>query len=124
MPMTQSKPAMLYKLTLFLLWLVGYCCIFLLPVIFLALLGVLVWSISTGKGLYGPLIFIEIILLIFTGKFVQDLWVKVTACESQDAALEEKKAPKLFETIREIRRAIHGPQVHKVVLTDQFELVL
>ncbi|HEU4872298.1 MAG TPA: M48 family metallopeptidase [Pyrinomonadaceae bacterium] len=122
--MTQIKPTMLYKLKLFLLALVGYCYILLLPAIFLVLLGLLLWSIITGKGLYGPLIFIEILLLILAGKFVQELWVKVRGCESQDPPLEEEKAPKLFETIREIRRAIHGPQLHKVVLTDQFDLVL
>ena len=115
---------MLYKLKLFLLALLGYCCIFLMPAIFLALLGVLLWSIITGKGLYGPLIFFEIVLLILTGKFVYELWVNVKGCESQYAPLEEKKAPQLFETIRAIRRAINGPQVHKVVLSDQFELVL
>jgi Zn-dependent protease with chaperone function len=121
--MTPIKPTMLYKLKLFLLVLVGHCCIFLMPAIFLVLLGVLLWSIITGRGLYGPLIFIEIVLLILAGKFVYELWAKVKGCESQDA-LEEKKAPKLFETIREIRRAINGPQVHKVVVSDQFDFVL
>ena len=75
--MTQNKPTILYKLKLFLLALLGYCCIFLMPAIFLAVLGVLFWSIITGKGLYGPLIFFEIVLLILAGKFVQELRAKV-----------------------------------------------
>jgi Zn-dependent protease with chaperone function len=75
--MTQNKPTILYKLRLFLLALLGYCCIFLMPAIFLAVLGVLFWSIITGKGLYGPLIFFEIVLLILAGKFVQELRAKV-----------------------------------------------
>jgi hypothetical protein len=81
--MTQNKPTILYKLKLFLLALLGYCCIFLMPAIFLAVLSVLFWSIITGKGLYGPLIFFEIVLLILVGKFVQELRAKVRGLFNQ-----------------------------------------
>lgn len=122
--MTQNKPTVLYTLKLFLLALVGYCYIFSVPAIFLALLGLLLWHIITGNGLDGSLIYIELVLLIIAGSVVRSLLVKVTVPEFRYVPLEEKTVPKLFETIREIRRAIGGPQVHKVVMSDQFELVL
>ena len=121
--MTQIKPTMGYKLKVFLLALLGYCYIFLMPAIFLAFGSLLVWTIVTGNGLDGPLIYIEIALLIVAGKFVHALWVKV-AVGSRYVPLDKKKTPKLFETIHEIRKAIRGPQVHRVVLSNDFEITL
>ena len=122
--MTQIKPTTVYKLKVFLLALVGYFYIFLMPAIFLADASLLIWTIVTGKGLDGPLIYIEIALLIVAAKFVHALWLKATGGTSGYVPLDETNVPRLFETIQEIRTAIRGPQVHNVVLSNQFDLAL
>ena len=108
----------LYKFKLFLLALLGYAYIFSVLAFLLALVVLLFWSILTGKGLINFVIQFEIAFIILTAVVLRSLWVRVPS--PQGLKLSERKQPRLFEMIDQIRRAVRGPKIHAVLLTEEF----
>lgn len=108
----------LYKFKLFLLALLGYAYIFSVLAFLLSLVVLLFWSILTGKGLINFVIQFEIAFIILTAVVLRSLWVRVPS--PQGLKLSEREQPRLFEMIDQIRRAVRGPKIHAVLLTEEF----
>ena len=108
----------LYKLKVLLLALLGYAYIFFVLAVLLAVVALLFWTILTGKGLNSIVIKLEIGLLVLMSIVARAMWVKVPAPEGIE--LTKEQAPALFETVEEIRRAVDGPVVHSIQITDEF----
>ena len=115
MPKRKMK---LYKFKLFLLALLGYAYIFSVLAFLLALVGLLFWSILTGKGLINFVIQFEIAFIIVTAVVLRSLWVRVPSPEG--LKLSEQEQPRLFEMLDQNRRTVRGPKVHAVLLTEEF----
>lgn len=110
----------LYKFKLFLLALLGYAYIFSVLAFLLALVALLFWSILTGKGLINFVIQFEIAFIILTAVVLRSLWVRLQSPEG--LKLSEREHPRLFEMIDQIRRAVRGPRVYAVLLTEEFNV--
>ena len=113
----QRSPS-LYKLKLLLLALLGYAYIFFVLIALLLVVALLLWSILLGKGLNSFVIQLEIALIVLMSILVRSLWVQLPA--PQGLTLVKDQAPELFEAVHEIRRAVDGPPVDKVLLTEEF----
>lgn len=108
----------LYKIKLLLLAMLGYAYIFLVLAVLLVLIGLLLWAILSGKGLNSIVVNIEIALLVLVSIVARSLWVKVPAPKGIE--LSKEQAPALFATVDEIRRAVDGPVVHRILITPDF----
>ena len=108
----------LYKFKLFLLALLGYAYIFSVLALLLAFVALLFWSILTGKGLINFVVQLEIALIIVSAVVLRSLWLCLPSPEG--LKLTEREQPLLFEMIDQIRRAVRGPRVHAVLLTEEF----
>lgn len=108
----------LYKFKLFLLALLGYAYIFSVLALLLVLASLLFWSILTGKGLNSFVIQLEIALIVVTAIVLRSLWVRLPSPEG--LRLTKREQPRLFEMIDQIRRAVRGPRLHAVLLTEEF----
>jgi Zn-dependent protease with chaperone function len=114
MPQRKMK---LYKFKLFLLALLGYAYIFSVLAFLLVLVALLFWSILTGKGLNNFVIQFEIAFILVTVVVLRSLWVRLPSPEG--LKLSEREQPRLFEMIDEIKRAVRGPRLHAVLLTEE-----
>lgn len=108
----------LYKFKLFLLALLGYAYIFSVVALLLALIALLFWTILTGKGLNSFVIQLEIALIVVTAIILRSLWVRLPSPEG--VQLAKHAQPLLFEMLDQIRRAVRGPRLHAVLLTEEF----
>lgn len=107
----------LYKFKLFLLVLLGYAYIFSVLALLVALVALLFYTILTGKGLNTFIIQFEIAFVIVTTVVFRSLWVRLQPPEG--LKLSELEQPQLFEMLHQIRRAVGGPRVHAVLLTEE-----
>lgn len=106
-----------YKLKVGLLALAGYAYIFFVLLALAALTVLLVAMLVVGKA--GVLAFkLGIPLLVLVWIILRALWVRLTPPVGHP--LTPAQAPKLFETISEIRAATRGPRTHQVLVTDEF----
>ena len=108
----------LYKVKLLLLAVLGYVYIFLVLAVLLVLIGLLFWAILSGKGLNSIVVNIEIGLLVLVSIVTRSLWTKVPAPKGIE--LSKEQAPALVGSVEETRRAVDGPVVHKILITDEF----
>jgi Zn-dependent protease with chaperone function len=56
--------------------------------------------------------------LVLVGLVLRSLWVTLPEPDGQELRAED--APKLYELISEVRSALNGPQVHRVLVSDEF----
>lgn len=108
----------LYKLKLLLLALLGYTYIFFVLIALLLVVALLLWSILLGAGLNSFVVQLEIAFIILISILVRSLWVQLPAPEG--LTLVKDQTPALFEALHEIRRAVDGPSVDKILLTEEF----
>jgi Zn-dependent protease with chaperone function len=117
----QDQPEAYRFRVLLLSWL-GYGYIFLVLALALAvLLGFGYLMLASGRlnflGLKAGLIG-----LAFAGAIARSLWVSFPAPEGEP--LREEDAPQLFALIKETQKAISGPAVHEVLLTDELNAAI
>ncbi len=56
--------------------------------------------------------------LVLVGLVLRSLWVTLPEPDGQELLTED--APKLFDLISEVRSALNGPQVHRVLVSDEY----
>jgi Zn-dependent protease with chaperone function len=115
---TAQRNMKLYKFKLFLLAMLGYAYICSVLALLLAFIGLLFWSILTGKGLNSFFIQFEIGLIIVTAVILRSLWMRLAP--PQGLRLAQREQPRLFEMIDQIRRVVRGPRLRAVILTEEF----
>lgn len=109
-----------YKIRVLLLALLGYAYIFLIVGLLLLLIGLLVWAaISVKRGgviqVAGKL---GVALVGLTYVILRSLWVRLSPPEG--IPLRPEKARPLFQAVQQLRRALKGPNVHRILLTADF----
>jgi len=118
--LAERSPAA-YRARVVLLGALGYFYVWFLLLASVGALALLVLSVVGGEGgrasarLAGEA---AIPIVIFVGVVARALWVKLDAPEGK--RLERGEFPALFEALDRIRRAVKGPELHAVLLDDQF----
>ena len=112
-----------YKLRVFLLALLGYGYIFSIAAILLALLAFLVWGtlLSEFHINFGVLK-IAGALLILTGIILRALWVRVSP--PIGLRLDRTEAEQLYEEVDHLRKALKAPDIHEILLSDEFNALI
>ncbi len=107
----------LYRAKVGLLAAVGYAYIFGVLAVLVALLAVLAIVAVKGRAHYSAFK-AAIPLLILAGAILRALWVRLAP--PKGIALGRAEAGRLLDAVEKIRRAVHGPRVDHVLLTDDF----
>ncbi|HKP80642.1 MAG TPA: M48 family metalloprotease [Pyrinomonadaceae bacterium] len=103
-----------YKLRVALLAVLGYAYLLFIVLMLLAIVAVtllyarLNWLVI--KILWIPLVLVGIVL--------RSLWI--TLPEPEGAELQRDQAPALFDLIHEVTTRLHGPKIHHVLVTGEF----
>lgn len=109
-----EKHPSLYRLRVALLAAIGYTYLLLVVFLLLALVYVtLVYvriSYLTIKIIWIPLALLGLVL--------RSLWVTIPEPDGNE--LRNEQAKRLFDLITEVRKALGGPRVHRVLLSDEF----
>lgn len=106
-----------YQVKVALLAFAGYAYLGLMLLLALGVLGLMGLLLLSGKGIYF-VIKGGWIVLLFAGAILRGLWVRFPQPEGRRVTPEE--APMLFATLDEFRRAMQGPRVHVVLVTNDF----
>ncbi len=107
----------LYRIKVGLLAALGYAYIFAILAVVLALLAVL--AIVTAKGRAHAATFKAAVpLLVLAGAILRALWVRLSP--PAGIPLGRADAGPLIDAVEGIRRAVRGPRVDAVLLTDDF----
>jgi Zn-dependent protease with chaperone function len=106
-----------YKQKVLLLGLLGYGYVFFILALVLALALAIVLLLLTARRGGSAALRLAIPLLALGYLILRSLWVRLAPPEGLSLAA---RAPALFAEIANIRRALRGPRVHEVLLTDEF----
>ena len=105
----------LYRFRVALLALLGYAYLLSLVVLLLGLVAFTLYFVSINylllKVLWIP--------LVIAGLVVKSLWITMPEPEGQE--LDRHEAPALFDLIDEISKALNGPKVKHVLVTEEFD---
>ncbi len=107
----------LYKTKVGLLAALGYAYIFAILAVVAGLLCILALIIAKGRAHYGAFK-AAVPLLVLAGVILRSLWVRLTPPGGIPLGREE--AAPLFDAVERIRRAVSGPRVDALLLTDDF----
>src|ERR1044072_7921541 len=110
---SRRKPG-LYRLRVAALAALGYGYLFTVVLILL----LLVFLIAAGSRFNFVAIKLSLVLLVIAGIVLRSLWVTVPEPDGRE--LREQDAPQLFALVDEVRRALQGPRVHRILLSDEF----
>jgi len=107
----------LYKVKTGLLALTGYAYIVGVLAVVAALLAVLAVAAAKGRSYY--VVFkVGVPLLVLAGVILRSLWVRLLP--PAGIPLRREEAGRLIDAVETIRRAVKGPRVHEILLTDEF----
>jgi Zn-dependent protease with chaperone function len=106
-----------YKTRVFLLAMLGYAYVFGILFGILAIIGLVILIVSTGRGVL-LLKNVAIPLAIFAWFVSKSLWVKFDPPGGR--ALRQEEAPRLFAAMKEICRTLRAPRADVVLLTDDY----
>ncbi len=106
-----------YRAKVGLLAAIGYAYIFLILAVVAALLAVLAVVAVKGRAHYSTFK-AAIPLLVLAGAILRALWVRLAPPEGIPLGRED--AAPLLDAVEKIRRAVRGPRVDAVLLTDDF----
>ena len=104
----------LYRVRVALLASLGYAYLLTLVVV---LLGVVAWTLYFVR-FNGAMIKILWIPLVLAGLVLRSLWITIPEPDGKE--LQRDEAPALFELIAEVSKALNGPKVHHVLVSDEF----
>jgi len=108
----------LYRLRVALLAALGYA--YLIAVVALLLLIVYLmlfhvrWSGFTIKIIWIP--------LVLVGLVARSLWITIPDPDGKE--LNRQQAPRLFEAVQQVEQALAGPQVDRILLSDEFNAAI
>jgi Zn-dependent protease with chaperone function len=110
-----------YRTRVLILALLGYGYLALVLVASTLVLAAMVAAVAASKG---SAIFLKFALipLAFIFIILRALWVRFDAPEG--IALSRRNHKPLFEVIAELRAQLHGPRIHQVLLTDEFNAAI
>ena len=104
----------LYRFRVALLASLGYAYLLTLVVL---LLGFVAWTLYFVR-FNGAMIKILWIPLVLAGLVLRSLWITIPEPDGKE--LQRHEAPALFELIAEVSKALNGPKVHHVLVSDEF----
>jgi Zn-dependent protease with chaperone function len=104
-----------YKLKVLLLAALGNAYLGVILVLIAAVMLGLIASVTVLKGLAVKL---AIVVGYFLWRVIRALWVKIEPPTGTEVTAQE--APELFAMIEELRRGLHAPRFHHVLMTDEF----
>lgn len=109
-----------YRLRLWLFAMLGYCVIFALLLVLIALVGALVYVGFLQPALLFVLIKIKLVWLAFPVMWIlfRAVWVRIEAPEGYK--LRRNAFPLLYAELDDLRRILKTPRVHEVILTPDF----
>jgi Zn-dependent protease with chaperone function len=111
-----------YKQRVFLLAFGGYAYLFVVLGLMVAAIFALVLLMLTHSG-FGVLVAkLGIVLVILIWSVLSSLRVHIDA--PQGVEVLQTHAPALFELIADLRRRLRSPKLHRVVVTDQFNMAV
>ncbi len=107
----------LYKIKVGLLAFTGYAYVFGVLAVVAALLATLAVAAVKGRSHY--VVFkAGVPLLVLAGVILRSLWVRLLPPDG--ISLRREAAGRLIDAVEAIRRAVKGPRVHEILLTDDF----
>src|SRR5574341_1208482 len=104
-----------YRLKVLLLAALGNAYLGVILALIVAVMLGLIASVAVLKGLAVKW---AIIVGFFLWKVLKALWVKIEPPTGAEVTAQE--APELFAMIAELRRGLHAPRFHHVLMTDEF----
>lgn len=110
-----------YRAKVLLLAAAGYVYIFLILAAVLAVLGLLVWTLVSGR-MSSILIKVGLPFGALAFTILRALWVRWP--EPTGMPLTPQQAPKLFSEVESIRRKLNAPKVHRVFIDDRFNAAM
>lgn len=110
-----------YKFKVLLVALLGYAYPAMVIVILLALVGLLVYillfsGVSGGAGTILFKLMLPLLAVIFM--ILRSLWIKIP--HPTGIEIDREQAGPLFQSVSQFREKLHGPRVHTILLTDDF----
>ncbi|MCM3870269.1 MAG: M48 family metalloprotease [Pyrinomonadaceae bacterium] len=103
-----------YRLKVAALAALGYAYLFAVVLVLLLIVFLILFYVKfnavTVKVVWIPLVLVGLVL--------RSLWITLPEPDGQELLTEN--APKLFDLISEVRSALDGPQVHRVLVSDEF----
>lgn len=108
-----AKPK-LYRFRVALLASLGYAYLLMLVVVLLGFVGATLYFVRLNAAM----IKILWVPLVLAGLVVRSLWITIPEPDGKE--LQRDEAPALFELIGEVSKALNGPSVHHVLVSDEF----
>ena len=115
----RNRSSYTYKLVL--LALLPYVYVFTTLAVIFALFGLVLWTIISGQGRDGAILWIEIAGAVMAASFLRSMWVRVLPPKGLSMPGTQATSA-LLKTTREIARMIRGPKVHAILWTEEFDL--
>ena len=96
----------------------GYAYLFFIVTLLIGGVGYVVWLMIAAHRLEWRLLLYLWIPLVLAGLVLRSMWISVPAPDGKE--LQREQAPQLFDLIAEVRNALAAPEVHRVLLSDEF----
>ena len=113
----EARPR-LYRLRVGLLAVLGYVYLFVIVFVLLSIVAITLFYLSfnwlTLKVLWIPLALVGLVL--------RSLWIRLP--EPDGMELQREQAPALFDLADEIRTALRGPKIHRIVVSGDFNAAI
>src|SRR2546423_745106 len=107
-----------YRLRVMLVAALGYAYLFAVVVTLLGFVYMVVWAMIVASTLNGLLLKVLWIPLVLAWLVLRSMWVTIPAPDGKE--IHREQAPELFALITEVGTSLAGPDVHHVLLSDEF----
>lgn len=115
--LSRKDPAA-YRFRVILVAALGYAYLFAVVLALLALVAGAIWAMFVSRRIDWMLLKVIWIPLVLAGLVLRSMWISIPPPDGKE--VQREQAPSLFELIDEVRRALAGPEVHHVLLSDEF----
>ena len=115
--LSRKDPAA-YRFRVSLVAALGYAYLFAVVLALLALVAGAIWAMFVAGRIDWMLLKVIWIPLVLAGLVLRSMWISIPPPDGKE--VQREQAPALFELIDEVRRALAGPEVHHVLLSDEF----
>ncbi|HEX5704960.1 MAG TPA: M48 family metalloprotease [Pyrinomonadaceae bacterium] len=115
--LSRKDPAA-YRFRVILVAALGYAYLFAVVLALLALVAGVIWAMFVTGRIDWMLLQVIWIPLVVAGLVLRSMWITIPPPDGKE--VQREQAPSLFELVDEVRRALAGPEVHHVLLSDEF----
>lgn len=119
--LAQQQPA-LYRFRVAALAALGYAYLLLIVLLLLALVVGAVFMAFEVSALNFLIIKVIWIPFVLAGLVLRSLWVTIPEPDGRELKYDD--APRLFDLVKEIRRTLHGPRVHHLLVSDELNAAI